>query len=207
MKVNIASAAFGFWYESARALLAGDRHSSLWRIEMSAQHTIKQATAASQIVLPRSTFVVLTAIAAAAAAASLAFNLPVWAMFIGWVAFFSRGGSGARDGLLNWTCVVLGVAFGIGAALAIGGLSPALGALALPTAVFVVAMVVVSLRAFKPLNNLQGYFLGLIAYFASHLVPSINAFAALTAATAIGSAVGWISHAIQHRMAHANRPH
>jgi hypothetical protein len=177
---------------------------------MNAQRTITQTKAVSQPVPSRSSFVMLTAIAAvtaaAAAAASLAFTLPVWAMFIGWVAFFSRGGSSARDGLLNWACVVLGVVFGIGAALAIGGLSPALGAMALPTVVFVVAMVVVSLRAFKPLNNLQGYFLGLIAYFASHLAPSIGTLAMLSAATAIGSAAGWISHAIQHRMTHASRP-
>lgn len=40
-------------------------------------------------------------IAAAAAHLSTLAAIPVWAMFMGWVAYFTRGHS-ARDGLINY---------------------------------------------------------------------------------------------------------
>ena len=139
----------------------------------------------------------VTAAAAAGLTATLA--LPVWAMFIGWVAFFTRGIS-ARDGAVNALCVALGLGFGMAAALGLGALGPALGALALPLVVFAVAVVVVSLRAAPVFNNILCYFLGLIAFFASHLQPSPAAFAELASAVALGSLAAWIAHALQHRM-------
>ena len=48
----------------------------------------------------------LTAALAAGLSARLA--LPVWAMFVGWVAFFTRGLT-ARDGAVNAACVLLGL--------------------------------------------------------------------------------------------------
>lgn len=138
--------------------------------------------------------------AAAASAASLAFGLPVWAMFVGWVAFFTRGLSG-RDGAVNLACVVLGTAIGAAAAIAIAALHPALGMLALPMVVFVVASVVVSLRAAPMLNNILAYFLGLIAFFAAHMEPTLGTVAHLGSAGALGSLAGWVSMALQRRWA------
>lgn len=80
-------------------------------------------------------FTLFTAVAAATAAlaagSSLLLSLPVWAMFVGWVAFFSRGLT-LRDGLVNLGCVLMGTVFGTGAALSIGALSPTFGLFALP---------------------------------------------------------------------------
>ena len=42
------------------------------------------------------------------------------------------------------------------------------------------------------MNNLLGYFLGLVAWFAAHLEPSLEGVAHLFGASVIGSAAGWI---------------
>lgn len=138
-------------------------------------------------------------VAAAASALALVLELPVWAMFVGWVAFYTRGVT-ARDGVFNLVCVGLGVLIGKLAALAIGALSPAMGAMALPLVVLVVALVVVSLRGVPRLNNLLCYFLGLIAFFAIHQPPSLSLFGTLAGAAALGSAAAWTAHALQRRV-------
>ncbi|MEB2621132.1 DUF1097 domain-containing protein [Pseudomonas sp. YuFO8] len=143
---------------------------------------------------------VAAATASAAAATSLSVGLPVWAMFIGWVAFFSRGHSG-RDGLINYASVLAGLVIGMVAATAIAWLSPSIGKSALPLVVFVVAMMVVSLRAVPVMNNVLAYFLGLIAFFAAHLEPSLDAVLRLGGASAIGSAAAWASLKVQQRIA------
>ncbi|MGH8832407.1 MAG: DUF1097 domain-containing protein [Polaromonas sp.] len=151
-------------------------------------------------------FILLTATAAVTAAVAAGLSatlaLPVWAMFIGWVAFFTRGLS-ARDGAVNALCVALGLVAGMAAALGLKAFVPSLGALALPLVVFIVAVVVVSLRAAPLLNNILCYFLGLIAFFASHLQPALPAFAALASAVGLGSVAAWTAHTVQHRMARA----
>lgn len=138
--------------------------------------------------------------AAAAAAASLALELPVWAMFIGWVAFFSRGHS-FRDGLVNYGSVLAGLMIGMAAATAIAALSPSIGKMALPLVVFVVAMGVVSLRAIPVMNNVLSYFLGLIAFFAAHMEPSLETGVRLGGASGIGSLAAWLSLKLQQSVA------
>ncbi|HBR1414375.1 TPA: DUF1097 domain-containing protein [Klebsiella pneumoniae] len=143
--------------------------------------------------------VVAAVTAALAAATALATELPVCAMFIGWIAFFSRGLT-ARSTLDNLGCVWLGLAFGATAAVAIAALAPATGVMvALPLVVLVVALIVVGLRGLPVLNNLPGYFLGLVAWFAAHLEPSLESIAQLAGASAIGSIAGWISHCMPRR--------
>lgn len=155
-------------------------------------------------------FTLVTAIAAVTAAMAAGtsgmLTLPVWAMFVGWVAFFSRGLT-LRDGLINLGCVLLGIVFGMVAAQSIAALSPALGVWALPTTVFIVAMVVVSLRAVPVMNNLVSYFLGLITYFAAHLEPSLESFAQLGGASSLGAFAGWFSHAVQQRFTRNAQTH
>ncbi|WP_461241239.1 DUF1097 domain-containing protein [Pseudomonas sp. R4-76] len=89
----------------------------------------KALAAPDSKVIKQMRFNAITAVAAvtaaAAAAASLALELPVWAMFIGWVAFFSRGHS-LRDGLVNYGSVLAGLIIGMAAAIAIAALSPSL---------------------------------------------------------------------------------
>jgi hypothetical protein len=143
--------------------------------------------------------VAAAATAAAAAASSLVFALPVWAMFVGWVAFFTRGMT-TRDGAINLACVWIGAAMGIGAAVGIGILKPTLGMMALPAVVFVVATVVVSLRAAPVFNNILAYFLGLIAFFAAHMEPSLDTLVHLGSASALGSVSGWVSMKLQQSL-------
>lgn len=136
-------------------------------------------------------------VAAAAAAAASALGFPVWAMFVGWVAYYTRGVT-PRDGFFNLVCVSLGVLLGKAAAIAIAGLAPLVGAAALPLVVLVVAGVVVSLRNVPRINNLLCYFLGLIAFFAVHQPPSAALFATLAGAAALGSSAAWLAHTLQH---------
>ncbi|MDV7213362.1 DUF1097 domain-containing protein [Azotobacter beijerinckii] len=147
------------------------------------------------------TVTVIAAITASLAAASaLAFSLPVWAMFVGWIAFFTRGLT-TRSTIENLGCVWLGLGVGALAALTISALALVLGvSVALPLVVFVVALIVVGLRGLPVLNNLLGYFLGLVAWFAAHLEPSLENVAHLAGAGTIGSVAGWISHFIPCRM-------
>lgn len=149
-------------------------------------------------------FITITLVAAVcasfASAASLALSLPVWAMFVGWIAFFSRGLT-TRSTFENLGCVWLGLCIGALAALGISLLAPSLGlGLALPTVVFAVALIVVTLRGLPVLNNLLGYFLGLVAWFAGHLEPSLGSLVLLASASAIGSLAGWTSHNLPQRL-------
>lgn len=139
-------------------------------------------------------------VAAAAAHLSTLAAIPVWAMFMGWVAYFTRGHS-ARDGLINYLCMALGLLVGFGAVIALGLLGPALGAFALPIVVFGVAVLVVSLRALPALSNIPSTFLGVISVFAAHAAPTLEAFAELGGASAIGSFAAWLASATQARLA------
>ena len=139
-------------------------------------------------------------IASFAAAASLALSLPVWAMFVGWIAFFSRGQT-IRSAVENLCCVWLGLCIGAVASVCIARLAPVSGTgLALPTVVFAVALIVVSLRGLPVLNHLLGYFLGLVAWFAAHLPPSLSGLVLLASACAIGSMAAWLSHCAPQRL-------
>jgi len=141
--------------------------------------------------------------AALAAALSQQLSLPVWAMFVGWIAFFTQG-LDARNAIENLACVWAGLVIGALASLAIQSLAPHLGAgLTLPVVVFVVASFVVALRGLPRMRNLLAYFLGLVAWFASHLEPAPASLGILLAATAIGSAAAWIAHTTPSRLARA----
>lgn len=142
--------------------------------------------------------VAAAATAAVAAFASATVELPVWAMFIGWVGYFTRLGSW-RNGIANYACLVLGVVFGMGAAVMIQVLQPIAGAAALPVVVFAVASIVVALRAVPPVNNLLCYFLGLIAFFAAHQPPGLATLTNLAAALALGFSAAMISTWLQAR--------
>jgi hypothetical protein len=132
------------------------------------------------------------AVAASAAHASTLITVPVWAMFVGWVAFYTRGHS-AREGVANLLCLALGIALGLIASVAVGMLHPSLGSTALPLVVLIVALLVISLRAVPMLNNILSYFLGLITVFAAHAEPGIAAFAELATAGALGGFAAWLA--------------
>lgn len=140
--------------------------------------------------------------ALAATVSAMLFDVPVWAMFVGWIAYFTRGLT-LKQGLINLACVFVGIAVGLAAGAAIQALTSQLGAFTLPAVVFVVAVVVLSLRHLPALNNLLCFFLGLVAYFASHLPPGWAAFVELGIAAAVGTSAAYLASLLHQR---AHRP-
>ncbi|MCB1754176.1 MAG: DUF1097 domain-containing protein [Gammaproteobacteria bacterium] len=151
------------------------------------------------------TMVTLVAAIAAtlAATATAALGWPVWAMFIGWVAFFT-GESTIKGSLATFGCLAIGIILGNFAATVVGLLMPSLGFLAFAPVVFVVAFIVVTLRAVSVLNNIPAYFLGLIAFFAAHIPPSLASVATLLAITALGSFAAYCTRYLQSRLMQRN---
>lgn len=139
-------------------------------------------------------------VASVAATASAGLGWPVWAMFVGWVAFFT-GGHSAKAALTSYFCVAFGIGFGVFAAMAVGSLLPVIDFFAFGVVVFIVAIVVVSLRAAPLLNNVAAYFLGLIAFFASHLPPGVASFLELAVVAALGTLAAWIAHQLSGKVA------
>ncbi len=139
-------------------------------------------------------------VAAFAATSSASLGWPLWARFMGWVAFYTRGHS-AKDAFCSYLCLAAGIAMGVAAVLAVGMLVPATGPLAFGIVVFVVAMIVVSLRVAAPLNNIPAYFLGLITFFAAHLEPGLLAVAELLSVSGLGSVAAWWASRLQRQVA------
>lgn len=134
----------------------------------------------------------------AATVSTLALEVPVWAMFVGWIAYFTRGVN-LRQGAVNLACVLIGIAVGIGAGATTQALSPHLGAATLTVVVFAVALVVLSLRHVPVFNNLLGLFLGLVAYFASHQPPGLATFAELGLAAGVGTVAAFAASQLHRR--------
>lgn len=150
--------------------------------------------------------VVLGESAVASSAATLCvavFEVPVWAMFIGWISFFTRGAN-FRHGLVNLACVLGGVTLGIGAASLLSLLTPHLEVFAVGAVVFAITVVTLSLAKAPVFNNLLGFFLGLVAYFASHQPPSFAAFGSLALAAALGTTAAFLAHSLQKRLQQGN---
>ncbi|WP_299177397.1 DUF1097 domain-containing protein [uncultured Brevundimonas sp.] len=142
-------------------------------------------------------------IASAAATSSLALGFLPWAMFVGWVAWYTRPTS-LGQGVATWLCLFGGLVFGALAVTALGVLSPSMGTFALSAIVFVVALTVVSMRNVRLVNNTPAWFLGLIAFFASHMEPGVISVVELGATSAIGVGSGWVSMQLQQRLARAH---
>lgn len=135
----------------------------------------------------------------AATLSVMAFDVPVWAMFVGWISFFTRG-LNLRQGAINLACVLVGVILGIGAAHCMTALTPVLGSYAISVVVFGVTIVALSLAKAPVFNNLLGVFLGLVAYFASHQPPSVTTLGMLALAATLGATAAFLAHSLQKRM-------
>ncbi|MFK0274829.1 DUF1097 domain-containing protein [Ensifer sp. NPDC090286] len=143
-------------------------------------------------------------VAAMASGLSLVLAIAPWAMFMGWIAYFTRKPSPA-EGLRTYVCVVIGLSLGAISTLAVALLAPMLGALALPAVVFVTGSVVIVTRGLPWLNNLLGYFIGLVTFFAAHLEPTLATLSELAGATGLGSLAGWVAQIIESRTRRAVR--
>ncbi|SDA78834.1 Protein of unknown function [Pseudomonas sp. NFACC15-1] len=139
-------------------------------------------------------------IASSAATLSvMALEVPVWAMFVGWISFFTRG-LNLKQGAINLACVLIGIVLGIGAAHAMAALTPVLGGYAISAVVFAITVIALSLAKAPVFNNLLGFFLGLVAYFASHQPPSLTTFGMLALAGTLGATAALLAHSLQKRV-------
>ncbi len=128
----------------------------------------------------------------AATISLLILDVPIWATFLGWIAFFTRGIT-PRDGMINLACVLSGLAIGIAAALVAGVVTPYLGELTLPLIVLAATFVILSMRLLPTINNLLACFLGLVCFFASTLPPQFASFIELSAALSLGVLAGLLA--------------
>lgn len=141
-------------------------------------------------------------VAAAAAGVSDALALEVWIMFAGFIAWFTRPTS-TRAGVHSLICLWLGILLAAVSHRATGALMPFAGSLALPLVVFAVASLVVGLRTTRVVDNMLGWFLGLVTFFAAEPEPALSSFANLGLATALGGFAGWACQALNRRFTEA----
>lgn len=144
-------------------------------------------------------FVLFTVIAAVVAAlaswSSAVLALEVWAMFAGFIAWFTRPMS-ARAGVYSMICLFLGIALGALAHIATEALTPSLGAFALPLVVFVVGVLIVGLRTTRVVDNMLAWFIGLVTFFAAEVEIAPGTLLELGSACAIGGFAGWACQAL-----------
>lgn len=138
-------------------------------------------------------------VAAFAAYLCALFNLPVWVMWVGWVATHTRGHTIADSGI-SLFCLIVGVAIGMATGLAHQFLSSDLSSFALPLAVFLAASVVISLRSLPHINNIPAYFLGMVCFFALHHAPSIEVFATLAGTATVGALASVCARFLQNKL-------
>lgn len=162
--------------------------------------TTAQAAGASPFLPHSMAFTTIAALGATIAAViSLQLGLAPWAMFIGWVAYFTRPTSW-RVGLATGLCLWLGISLGALATLVLGMMAPVLGNAAFAVIVFAIASLVVSMRKMPAINNILAWFLGLIAFFAAHPEPSMIAVLELGGAASLGILTGRLVQTAQVRL-------
>lgn len=150
--------------------------------------------------------IVESVVTACAACTALLFELPIWAMFIGWISYFTRG-LDLRNGLINIGYVVIGLILGVAAASILATLGGPPAVIEQAAVVFGVALIVLSLRFLPVFDNLLGFFLGLVAWFAAHQPVSLSALWTLVFAAAIGSGAGYLAHRLQKQLSASAATH
>lgn len=136
---------------------------------------------------------VIALVAAISSVLCARLSIPVWTMFIGWIAFVA-GGMSARTAAPTWVCTILGLIEGfIGAAL-IGGGAAALGPdLSLLVGVFVIVFAALLAQYLPVVNLVVCYFIGMTAFFASGLAPIVATGVTLGAGLLAGVLSGLIA--------------
>lgn len=119
--------------------------------------------------------------------------VPVWTMFIGWIAFVA-GGMSAKTAAPTFVCAILGVILGFIGAAIIGGGAASLGAdLALLIGVFVIVFAAL-LAQYLPFASLVVcYFIGMTTFFASGLPPAVPSGIVLGSGLLIGILSGLLA--------------
>jgi hypothetical protein len=131
-----------------------------------------------------------------------AMNLAPWLMFLGWSTYVTGNGS-VKAGWSAVSCALLGVPLGIGGALFLGAIAPALGPFALMLVVFLLAGFAVLSTVTPPLNSPVGWFLGLLGYFGSQMKPEVASLYPVMAPILIGAISGWVAGLVAAKIAAA----
>jgi hypothetical protein len=136
---------------------------------------------------------VVALIAALSSVLCARLGIPVWTMFIGWIAFVA-GGMSAKTAAPTLICSLLGVALGYIGAYIISNGGGAMGAdLALLVGVFVIVFAAL-LAQYLPFASLViCYFIGMTTFFASGLPPVASTALVLGAGLLAGIASGLIA--------------
>ena len=141
-------------------------------------------------------------VAGLAATLSASLGWPVWAMFVGWVAF-TTGRKDVAGAIATYLCLLLGMGLGMSATMLISILSSQLGFYAFGVIAFLITIVVLPLRAAPGLNNPAACFLGLIACFAARLPPTFASLGQLALVGALGSLAALVSQQSARRLLHS----
>lgn len=135
-------------------------------------------------------FLVTGGLAGLALVVTEALALRSWTLFLVWVGYGVLGGN-LRAGAQLLAAFVVGA--GAGCATVLVGIfcHPWLGGAALPIALGLSCGLLAALEKWPPFDVVPGYFIGMIAFFASGEAPSVGLLGDLTAPAALGVAWGW----------------
>ena len=135
-------------------------------------------------------------IAAFAATIIVYLSLPLWVMFIGLIGYSTSSGS-TRDTIISGICMSLGFLLGVITVSIVEIMNEIIGGASISIAVFIIALLVVSLRKFTWLGNVVSWFLGLVTLFASHSASLNLSFLSILLTILFGLTVGYFSALIQ----------
>lgn len=113
-------------------------------------------------------------------------DLPLGAVFFGWIAYFTRGTT-LHDRIYNIACAITGLGFGIVALSLELRLDPALGIMSLPAALLLVAVCIQLMQWTTGVNSIPGYFLGVLTAFFPGAEISLDSYLLLTASICAGA--------------------
>lgn len=136
---------------------------------------------------------VVALVAAVSSVICARLQIPVWVMFIGWIAFVA-GGMSAKTAPPSFVCAVLGVILGfIGALIIANGTASLGGDLALLVGVFVIVLAALLAQGLPFANLVICYFIGMTTFFASGLPPQLSTGLVLAAGLFAGVLSGLVA--------------
>lgn len=143
---------------------------------------------------------VVALIAAVSSVICAHLDIPVWTMFIGWIAFVA-GGMSLKSAAPSYVSTLFGVALGFVGAVIIGKGSAIIGGdPALLLGVFIIVFAAL-LGQWMPFANLVVcYFIGMTTFFASGLPPEVSTAVLLLSGLFVGVASGLLAVTISGRM-------
>ncbi len=127
-------------------------------------------------------------------------DIPVWTMFIGWIAFVA-GGMTLKSAAPSYVSTLLGVALGFIGAIIISKSAAILGSdIALLLGVFVIVFAALLSQGMPFANLVVCYFIGMTTFFASGLAPALSTAVLLLSGLFVGVASGLFAVTISARM-------